>query len=101
MAEQNWPGENNPGGGGGSGTDPQTPTYGPFNATTWEKLWSVDHYGLPELNCYYTTVSGGQSGIAFEMTGKWKVFRLSSRTRALQFANAMKNAYNPAAFIGL
>ena len=80
--------------GGGSGYDGSGYDHGPFNADVWEYWGYIDPYGLPKIQIWQTTFSGGQPGCAISIGGeKWLFFKGSTTAVVLTTLNNLKWAY--------
>lgn len=82
------------------GEDPVSKGYGPFNATVWEKLGSVDPWGLPKITAYRTTVSGGQPALCITDGKKYATWRSLTYEAVSYGWSKIKTGYTLAKAIG-
>lgn len=86
------------------GVDPVTPGYGPYGALVWEKMGSVDPWGLPKITAYRTTCSGGVPAIVFTDGKKYVMYRSRTYegiTWAWNLFTTKFNLSNVVAWVGL
>ena len=86
MSGQDW--ENQPSGGQTTTSDPYPNQMnerglGPFQASVWEPMGSVDAWGLPKISAYFTSLSNGKEAIALQIGEEWHVFSVNSKNRAV------------------